>query len=127
MALSWDLEDPGKLMEKHIHKRWRVNIYEPYDVCIMRPGPWGNPYSSKAHASSTFKVNSRNQAIKYFQTWVLKQPDYIKKAKLELTGKILACGCQEHELCHGDVLVAVIYDLPLPLQDKVEESFPTLF
>lgn len=108
-------------------KRWRVHIREPYDVSVMRPGPWGNPFSSKAHAVSKFRVNCRAQALAYFQSWVLSQPELIKQAKAELYHKVLACCCGEHELCHGDIWVAVIYDLPLPLQTKEPDTSPTLF
>jgi hypothetical protein len=106
----------------------RVHFSQPHDVLIMRPGPWGNPFSSKAHASSTFKVTCRAQSLRYYQKWLLEQPDLIYKAKLELSGKVLACGCQAAELCHGDILLAVIYDWPLPLKDPPPESQgPTLF
>ena len=105
----------------------RVHLSEPHDVLIMRPGPWGNPFSSKSHASSSFKVVCRAQALRYYQDWLLKQPDLIQKAKLELRGKILACGCQPTELCHGDILLAVIYDRPLPLKDVSPDTEATLF
>ena len=106
----------------------RVHFSQPHDVLIMRPGPWGNPFSSKQHASSTFKVNCRAQALRYYQTWLLSQPDIINRAKQELAGKVLACGCQPTELCHGDILLAVIYDWPMPLKDPPPEpSEPGLF
>jgi len=106
----------------------RVHFSQPHDVLIMRPGPWGNPFSSKPHASSAFKVTCRAQALRYFQNWLLAQPALIQKAKRELHGKVLACGCQATELCHGDIWLAVIYDWPLPLKDYQEPpNTPTLF
>lgn len=105
----------------------RVHYSEPHDVCIMRPSPWGNPFSSKDYASAQRKVTCRAQALRYFQRWVLSQPDYIARAKLELFGKILACGCGPNELCHGDILLAVIYDQPLPLKEPENPPQNTLF
>jgi len=106
----------------------RVHFSEPHDVLIMRPGPWGNPFSSKPYTLAKFSVNCRAQALRYFQDWVVSQPSLVEKAKQELTGKILACGCQATELCHGDIWLAVIYDLPLPLKDVHPDPIePTLF
>lgn len=94
----------------------------------MRPGPWGNPFSSKPYASAEWKVTCRAQALRYFQRWVVEQTELVARAKKELYGKILACGCAENELCHGDIWLAVIYDKPLPLKELDEEDpQPSLF
>jgi len=106
----------------------RVHYSQPHDVLAMRPGPWGNPFSYKEHAESKFKVVCRAQSLRYYQRWLVAQPLLIKKAKEELTGKVLACCCSERELCHVDILLAVIYDRPLPLQEVEEENCaPGLF
>jgi hypothetical protein len=41
-----------------------VNIHkEPYDVSIMRPSIWGNPFSHKAGTLAKYRVKDRAEAV----------------------------------------------------------------
>jgi len=72
---------------------------ERYDVYIGRPSIWGN----------RFKIGidgNREEVIKKYEDWLLKQPELVQRAKKELKGKILSCWCFPKE-CHGDVLARI--------------------
>lgn len=85
-----------------------VNIKrEPYDVYIGRPGPWGNPYTSKpSNIHGVQYVGSVTEAILQFETWARSDPQYVARIKRELKGKILGCFCKPQP-CHGDVLARI--------------------
>ena len=85
-----------------------VNIKngERYDIYIGRPSRFGNPFSHMPGTLAQFQVESREQAIEYFENYVRATPWLLKAIKEELKGKILGCWC--HPLpCHGDVLVKI--------------------
>jgi hypothetical protein len=69
------------------------------DVNIMRPGPWGNPFT-------TSRAQSRAASIARHREWFLAQPELVARAKRELAGKRLGCVCAPRA-CHGDVLAEV--------------------
>lgn len=72
---------------------------EPYDVYIGRPGPWGNPFIIGRHGT-------RAEVIAKYRAWLVRQPELVRRAREELTGKVLGCFC--HPLpCHGDILAEV--------------------
>lgn len=85
-----------------------VNIKkdEEYDVLIMRPSKWGNPYSHIEHSNATYKVKTRTEAIVKYREWILSQPELLN-ALDELEGKVLGCCCKP-KTCHGDVLIDLI-------------------
>lgn len=66
-------------------------------VVIMRPGPWGNPFSLS-------KGYTREQAIHLHRAWVMSQPELIACIRRELRGQHLACCCKP-KACHGDFLL----------------------
>ena len=87
---------------------------EPFDVFVARPSKWSNPFSSKEHASATFKTKSRADSLYQYSLWLLSQPELMEEAKKELKGKILGCWCYPKKRCHGELLAAIANDLPLP-------------
>ena len=72
---------------------------EKYDVYIGRPSIWGNPFVIG-------RDENRDEVIEKYREWISDKPDLIKKAKLELKGKILACWCYPNK-CHGDILAKI--------------------
>ena len=77
-------------------------------VYIGRPSKWGNPFVIG-------KDGTRDDVIRKFENWILKQPE-LMAALHELRGKTLLCFCAPNA-CHGDVLACLA-----DLQKKV--SFP---
>ena len=75
-----------------------VHKSKPHDVFIGRPSKWGNPFS--------LTYNSRDEAIRKYEEWILTQPDLLA-ALSELKGKTLGCFCKPKN-CHGDVLVKLV-------------------
>lgn len=82
------------------------------DVNIMRGGgPWGNPFPIvKANKKKGVRGRTRNQAIKQYREWVVKQPKLLARLP-ELIGKRLVCCCKPQK-CHGDVLAKMVAALP---------------
>lgn len=72
---------------------------EKYDVYIGRPSKWGNPFSIG-------KDGTREEVIKKYKKWILKQPKLMNILN-ELKDKILGCFCHPKQ-CHGDVLIQLI-------------------
>lgn len=68
----------------------------PYDVDIMRPSKWGNPYPL-----SWF--DSREDCLRSFRYYLLTTNRRVLRDLPELTGKVLGCCCAPRS-CHGDVL-----------------------
>lgn len=85
-----------------------VNVYHGtgYDVSIMRPSRWGNPYSHLPQTSALWRVDTREDAVRLYDEWVRRQP-HLMKALHELKGKVLGCCCKPKQ-CHGDVLVKLV-------------------
>src|ERR1041384_4843469 len=72
------------------------NLYKaPFDVKIMRPSIYGNPYKIGPHGN-------RERVIDLYRTYLQKHPDLIEMGRLQLKGKILGCCCKPLA-CHGDV------------------------
>ena len=78
-----------------------VNVHkEPYDICIMRPGPYSNPFKIGVHGN-------RDEVIQLFED------DFIRRMKTDpqfrllvvrLEGKRIGCCCSPLP-CHGDVYI----------------------
>ena len=81
-----------------------VNKYHkiPYDVNIMRPSVWGNPYSHMEGTLAEYKVDTREEAVANYKSYLLGSEILINKLP-ELIGKILCCVCKPKS-CHGDWL-----------------------
>lgn len=67
-----------------------------FDVYIGRPSIWGNPFVLKSEAD-------RAQVLEQYRTFIMSHPELIKRAKVELKGKVLGCWCAPR-MCHGDIL-----------------------
>ena len=78
---------------------------EPYDINIMRPSKWGNPFQIDGKVT-------REKAIQMYEAHVRRSPKLIA-ALPELAGKRLGCVCkQPNEAipCHGDVLIRLLHE-----------------
>lgn len=88
-----------------------VNKYkEEYDEYIGRGSKWGNPFSHLDGTKATYKVNSRDDAVKQYAKHLWKQMksgEVTKEDLLSLDGKRLGCFCKP-KACHGDVIVKAI-------------------
>lgn len=73
-----------------------------FDVYIGRPSKWGNPFVIG-------RDGSREEVIKKYEDWVLKNVDLIASIN-ELKNKVLGCWCKPNS-CHGDVLAKICNDL----------------
>lgn len=81
-------------------KCFPVNIHKhDYDVLIMRPSKWGNPFVIG-------KDGERDEVIDKFAVWIKTQPD-LMEALHELRGKRLGCCCYPKR-CHGHVLAELV-------------------
>jgi hypothetical protein len=93
-----------------------VNIYHktPYDHYIGRGrgSIWGNPFSHKEDTLASFKVETREEAVRKYGEWIQTQPE-LMAALPGLKGKVLACFCRPAKgfqgklMCHGQVLAAL--------------------
>jgi len=70
-----------------------------YDVYIGRPSDWGNPFVIG-------KDGDRDDVIRKYRNWIMRQPDLLARAKKELRGQRIACWCKP-EACHGDILAEI--------------------
>lgn len=87
-------------------KRVSIKSGKPYDVYVGRPGPYGNPWSSKPSKYAEHIVESKSEAIEKYRNYVLNNPELLDKIN-ELKGKTIACWCDENESCHGDVIIKI--------------------
>lgn len=69
---------------------------------IDRKTKFGNPFEIG-------KDGTRQEVVEKFAEWIQGQPELIQQAREELKGKVLGCWCYP-ELCHGDVLAALVDD-----------------
>lgn len=75
-----------------------------FDVYIGRGSRWGNPYSHMQGTQATWIVESREDAVRLYEEWLIDHPELIEAAQKELKNKILGCYCAPLD-CHGEVLV----------------------
>lgn len=81
-----------------------VNVHkEPYDVSIMRPSIYGNPY---VIGSDGTREEVIEKFKKYFEQRIHDDLIYLQ-AVMELAGKKIGCCCAPLP-CHGDVYVEFI-------------------
>ena len=76
---------------------------EPFDVYVGRGSKWGNPYSHKEGTLAEEVVESRSEAVKKYEEYLLSN-DELMASLPELKGKILGCWCKPKS-CHGDILL----------------------
>lgn len=88
-------------------KRWVVHCKkEDFDVYIGRGSIWGNKWSHREGTMADYVVETREEAIRCYEEWLLNQPELMEKAKKELRHKVLGCWCYPLA-CHGDVLARI--------------------
>ena len=85
------------------------NKKEPFDVYIGRQNKSAGLVASKwANPFVIGKDGTREEVIKQYEDWILKQPDLIKSLG-ELEGKVLGCWCDYPNVdCHGRVLLKLL-------------------
>ena len=76
---------------------------EPFDVYVGRGSKWGNPYSHKEGTLAEEVVESRSEAVKKYEEYLLTNEDLMSSLH-ELKGKVLGCWCKPKS-CHGDILL----------------------
>ena len=76
---------------------------EPFDVYVGRGSKWGNPYSHKEGTLAEEVVESRSEAVKKYEEYLLTNKDLMSSLH-ELKGKVLGCWCKPKS-CHGDILL----------------------
>jgi len=79
---------------------------DKYDVYIGRPSKFGNPFSHRGGTLAQFKVDSREEAIAYYENYARATPWLMEEIKETLRGKILGCWCKPLD-CHGDILMKI--------------------
>lgn len=79
---------------------------DKFDIFIGRPSIYGNPYSHLLGTKAQFKVRTREEAIKKYESYLLNNKNLLSLVKDLLPGKILGCFCYPLP-CHGDVLVRI--------------------
>jgi Domain of unknown function (DUF4326) len=96
---------------------------ENFDIYVGRPSKFGNPYTHKEGTEAPWVVDTREDAIRLYEEWLLAQPELVAAAKKELKGKTLACWCKPLA-CHGDVLLRIANeeDLDSPPTDLVKPA-----
>lgn len=90
----------------------RINCALPTDlpkVDIMRPGPWGNPYIIGVHGDRDYCVDAHEE-------YVRRTPELINE-RWRLQGCDLLCCCEDHQRCHGDLLLRLARWTPDQLLD----------
>jgi Domain of unknown function (DUF4326) len=79
---------------------------DKYDVYIGRPSMFGNPFSHRGGTLAQFQVETREEAISYYENYARATPYLMKAIKEELRGMILGCWCKPLD-CHGDILMKI--------------------
>lgn len=76
-------------------------------IYVGRPTVWGNPFvlSSKGYETPRRAVGAYYEHLKEFAN---TSPESFKIFIEKLRGKDLACWCKECDLCHADVLIAIL-------------------
>jgi hypothetical protein len=73
-----------------------VNIKKSdYDVLIMRPTKWGNPFKTGIHGNL-------DKVLELYENYLINNKDLMDSLH-ELKGKRLGCCCKPNP-CHGDIL-----------------------
>lgn len=91
-----------------------------WDVYVGRPTHFGNPWTHKFGTAANFIVKSRTIAVDNYEKWLRGQeftdilPDQrsrILKDLPSLSGKILACHCNDDKPCHGQILAKLVDEI----------------
>jgi hypothetical protein len=88
-------------------KRVSIKSGKPYDIYIGRPGPFGNPWSSKPSKYAEHIVSSKKESLESYRQYLLNNEELLKQIE-DLRGKTIACWCKEDERCHGDIIIEIL-------------------
>ena len=86
-------------MCKVVNKRFT----QKFDVDITRPSKWGNPYSHLNFSLAEYKVDTPEDAVKFFEEYLINN-DELMNSLHELKYKVLGCVCSKNAPCHGKIL-----------------------
>lgn len=84
--------------------------YQEFDVYIGRGSIWGNPYSHMPGTKALYKVNTRDEAIDLYRSYLwqrIREGTITKEMLIALDSKRLGCYCAPKR-CHGDVIIKAI-------------------
>lgn len=84
--------------------------YQEFDVYIGRGSKWGNPFSHREGTKAAHRVDSVEQAISCYRTFLWSQirEGFITLDDLRsLDGKRIGCYCAPRP-CHGEVIKAAV-------------------
>lgn len=104
---------------------------EPFDVYIGRGSVWGNPYSHKEGTLAEEVVDSRSEAVKKYEEYLLSNNELMSRLP-ELEGKILGCWCTNSEdwnpgdklKCHGQIIQKYFKIKHLGIEYYFEKDHP---
>ena len=86
-----------------------VSRYGLFDVDIGRPSKWGNPFATRSSKFPCYAAASVPEAVGCYARWISSPlGDVLRQSLFELKDKRLACWCKLNQLCHGQVLVALV-------------------
>lgn len=100
-----------------------INRYSglAFDLYVARPSQYGNPYGTRAGTLAGFIVETREEALRGYETWLQARPLLIARVRQELRGKTLACWCVDDLdgkapiVCHAQILARVADGADLPV------------
>lgn len=88
-----------------------VNVYRTrhWDISIMRPSVYGNPFSHLLGTRAKYQVGTREESIQRYREWLMEdgQEWLRKRMLLELRSKVLGCCCSPLD-CHGRVIAEFV-------------------
>lgn len=70
-----------------------------HTVYVGRPTKFGNPFLIGTHGN-------REQVIVQYRRYLMRNPELVAAAKLELAGRDLVCWCAPLP-CHADILLEI--------------------
>ena len=79
--------------------------YDIYDINIMRPSEWGNPFSHLGYGTGLNRVKTREEAVARFAE-LFYSDEYRDKRRRLLSFPSdfrLGCCCSP-KLCHGEII-----------------------
>ncbi|GAB2734185.1 DUF4326 domain-containing protein [Nocardioides pakistanensis] len=81
-----------------VHNKYHRDA-PPGAVYIGRGGPWGNRFAIGPDGD-------RDEVITKHRTWLLTQPDMLRRVRADLAGESLVRFCAPRP-CHGDALLEI--------------------
>jgi hypothetical protein len=110
------MSQPPVRIQRKRTKGWRM---PPNTISVCRPGKWGNPFIVGRRVilvhdvtyEECWKAGSMvvtpHLAVELYRTWIEASYERCRQAKLELSGRNLACFCPLDKPCHADVLLSI--------------------